>query len=160
MTWLMTEVVCGQREAPDSPCWQTELSNFHQTKAKDKNVSIMTLLLASQQSQQLLSSSNTVASRWHLVIVMNFKSLPLFLIPDQTHERRSTCSISREATLRRLQKQKGKDPWRWSHSRRDAADVWGERLCAVESQDGQDGEEACARNGKVTPDLHFSAVSR
>lgn len=31
-----------------------------------------------------------------------------------THRRRSLCSISKEATLRRLPKQKGKDPCRWS----------------------------------------------
>lgn len=147
------------------------MSNFHRTKAKDKNVCIMTLL------QQLLPSNNTVGSRLPLVIVMNFKSLPLFFIPDHrrgsldvwfkdeptfaggrepqdfspvspaasttlctvlpdthlncspvqdeqrhgdgvwdAHERRSMCSISREATLRRQQKQKGKDPWRWSHA--------------------------------------------
>lgn len=32
--------------------------------------------------QQLLPSNNTVGSRLPLVIVMNFKSLPLFFIPD------------------------------------------------------------------------------
>lgn len=181
------------------------MSNFHRTKAKEKNVCIMTLL------QQLLSSNNTAGSRLPLVIVMNFKSLPLLFIPD--HRRGSLdvwfkdeptfaggrepqdfspvgpaasatlCTVLPDTPLNcspvQDEQRHGGGVWDARHQQRsnaeahaetkgkrslkvillcrDVSDVWDQPLCAVESQDG---EEACIFNGKVTPDLHFVAVSQ